>query len=655
MTRTILLIACTGIALAQSKPQQPPRFRTEANFVRVDVYATQAGRPLTDLRLEDFEVLEDGVAQAISTFERISVRAPGAQAPRAEPTSERESLDRAERSRVSVIFLDRAQMGVDGSHRIREPLLRFIDRAFGDDDLIGIMTADMAASQVVLAKKHEVIAKEFRDNPFFGFQGPFGDDNFDRDERERAYRMCYPESQFGPLAKQMIDRRRERMTLSAFEDLARYLRHVREERKAIIVISQGWRLYTPDDTLTRLAKYEAVPGVDQMYVGPGGKITRRNPSDMADYSKYDCDADRIALAQMNNEQYLRDIVGEANRANASFYTMDPRGLVATFTHGEYMAVKDRHDAMRDLAGGTDGLAILNSNDLDAGLRRVADDLSSYYLLGYYSSNAKLDGRHRTIRVRVKRPGVDIRARQGYRAATAEEIAAATPPPAAATAPVSAAMGALARMRPDAPLHIRAVRGGPAEVWVAGELPLRPGPDAWSKGGTAEVEVIAGAAAGAARVTLGAGERAFLVSVKLDRETSGAIDVQVRASGLGAASGRLTDDLRLDEGAREALLFRRGPATGNRVAPAASLVFSRSERLRVDAPAPAGATATARVLDRTGNGLALPVTLGERADDRTGQRWVTADLALAPLAPGDYVVEIVLAGERPILTAIRVVR
>jgi hypothetical protein len=50
-----------------------------------------------------------------------------------------------------------------------------------------------------------------------------------------------------------------------------------------------------------------------------------------------------------------------------------------------------------------------------------------------------------------------------------------------------------------------------------------------------------------------------------------------------------------------------------------------------------------------------VVLGERADDRAGQRWVTADLTLAPLAPGDYVVEIVPAGEAPILTAIRVVR
>ena len=70
------------------------------------------------------------------------------------------------------------------------------------------------------------------------------------------------------------------------------------------------------------------------------------------------------------------------------------------------------------------MAVLNNNDLDIGLKRIANDLSSYYLLGYYSSNAKLDGKFHTIKVRVKRPGVDVRARKGYRSATEEEVAAA---------------------------------------------------------------------------------------------------------------------------------------------------------------------------------------------------------------------------------------
>jgi hypothetical protein len=77
----------------------------------------------------------------------------------------------------------------------------------------------------------------------------------------------------------------------------------------------------------------------------------------------------------------------------------------------------RLTSLRTLAENTDGLAIVDSNDLAKGLRRVVDDLSSYYLLGYYS-NGPLDGKFHSINVRVKRTGVQVRARRGYLAATA---------------------------------------------------------------------------------------------------------------------------------------------------------------------------------------------------------------------------------------------
>ena len=57
-------------------------------------------------------------------------------------------------------------------------------------------------------------------------------------------------------------------------------------------------------------------------------------------------------------------------------------------------LKQRIEVMRTLADNTDGIAVVNSNDLDRGMKRISDDLTSYYLLGYYSTNAKLDGRFR---------------------------------------------------------------------------------------------------------------------------------------------------------------------------------------------------------------------------------------------------------------------
>jgi len=103
----------------------------------------------------------------------------------------------------------------------------------------------------------------------------------------------------------------------------------------------------------------------------------------------------------------------------------------------------------------------------------------------------------------------------------------------------------------------------------------------------------------------------------------------------------------------ALFVRRGPATGNREVPTADLRFRRSEQLRVEIPAAADEQRpTARLLDRAGAALNVPVAADLRTD-ADGTRWLTAQLALAPLAPGDYVVEITRGDQRS-LTAFRVV-
>ncbi len=85
---------------------------------------------------------------------------------------------------------------------------------------------------------------------------------------------------------------------------------------------------------------------------------------------------------------------------------------------------------------------------------------------------------------------------------------------------------------------------------------------------------------------------------------------------------------------------------NRDLATSDLRFRRSEQLRLEVPTPANAALTARLLDRTGKSLAIPVAAIVR-DDVDGSRWQVAQLALAPLAPADYVIEIVggSSGER----------
>ena len=112
---------------------------------------------------------------------------------------------------------------------------------------------------------------------------------------------------------------------------------------------------------------------------------------------------------------------------------------------EIERVTTRSDGLRTLADNTDGVAVVGNNDLRAGLRRVTEELRSFYLLGYYSTNRSFDGRVR--RIRVKAGDLEVRARRSYRAPTEEErrtpAALATP---SGPSPVQLALDVLSGLR-----------------------------------------------------------------------------------------------------------------------------------------------------------------------------------------------------------------
>jgi len=666
---------------AQQEPApQPPRFRTEANYVRVDVYPTKGGVPVQDLRLEDFEVLENGARQQIQAFEHVVINPAGPQSMRVEPNSVRggEQMAANPRNRVFVIFLDIPHVDATGSHAIKEPLIRLMDRVLGPDDLIAVMTPEMSAAQVTFGRKTEVIAAMLRENWIWGVRHSI----VPMDQREMEYEQCYPMPEQRALVQQMIARRRERMVLDALHDLVKYLGGIREERKAILTVTDGWALYRPDQSMNtlrtdqRTGRTEPVPGQNPIGVDEFGKLrvggARSREGETG--SQTTCDKERMYLSTIDNEDYFRFLLDMANRNNASFYPIDPRGL-AVFDYPigpsapppisvDMASLKNRIENLRTLAENTDGMAVVNSNDLDKGLQRIADDLTSYYLLGYYSSNSKLDGSYRRIAVRVKRPGVDVRARRGYRAATAEEVnasrtAAAAPPVPDSVKATTAALATLGRIREEQPFSINAVpirgsAGGPVTaLWIAGEL--QPSAREFASGATVTIE-LTGGATGTATATLKAGERAFLM--RMPASPTESVDVRARVTADGV-SVPLSEGMRIEpQRAAQPLLFRRGPSTGNRVQPAADFRFSRTERLRLELPVPADAApGTGRFLDRNGTPLQIPVQIAEKKDE-DGQRWITADAILSPLGAGDYVVEVTYnaaGAEQRVVTAIRVTR
>ena len=227
VTLTVVVLAVAASAPSaqdQRAEQAQPTFRGGINVVRVDLFATRDGRVVDDLKATDVEILEDGVKQTIEAFELVRVRPPVAQELRAEPNSVAESRQMAAdtRARIFVIFLDTYHTQIEGSARMRSPLLQFIDRVVGQDDLVGLMTPEMSASDMTLGRRTAVISRLLDDNTFWGRRSRTGADN---DPEEDNYEACY----FGedrPIALEMKARRREMLSLDALDDLGRAPRRV---------------------------------------------------------------------------------------------------------------------------------------------------------------------------------------------------------------------------------------------------------------------------------------------------------------------------------------------------------------------------------------------------------------------------------------------
>jgi hypothetical protein len=189
-----------------------------------------------------------------------------------------------------------------------------------------------------------------------------------------------------------------------------------------------WR--SDDSFLT--ARGPDLPGIGVA----NGRITsdKRNVPGAGNAST--CTAEFQRLAMMDFEPKFKELLDEARQENVTFYVITPGGLQAPIGVGRIRQMQAANDDLKSLASETGGIAVTDTNDLTGGMKKIADDLQAYYVLGYYTTNTKFDGRLR--RITVKSKGQAIRARREYRAPTEAEIAAmasgATAPAPKAAAP-----------------------------------------------------------------------------------------------------------------------------------------------------------------------------------------------------------------------------
>lgn len=666
--RVLVLIASALLLAAVSQPRaQEPRFRGGANLVRLDVYASVNGTALTDLTAEDFEVFEDNAPQTVSSFEFVRARGPVPAATRTEPNTVDEMRSRVAQpdARAFVLFLDTLHVQVEGSYHAANPVAGLLERVIGADDLIGVMTPEMSARNMTFSPRTGPVGDLLRANWTWGERGAVAP----TDPRENDLRLCYPDA-FGEagIAKAVIERRRERKVLRALEDLINHLEGLRDERTFVLLLTEGWTLPRADEQLARPLEGAPVPGTPApMGVTANGRLSAANADTSLIVS---CDRERSLLALADLAMEFEQLMQRANRANVSFYPIDPRGLVVfddpigparpAPPSLDRERLTARQNALRRVADETDGVVVLNTA-IDKALPRLMTDIGSYYLLAYVSTNTKLDGRYRRLTVRVKRPGVSVRARPGYLAPSAADVAAAQAPATAAggraagsssaSASVTDALSRLPVSRRPPAIHLQA-SGAPGGLGVTVELDRVTAalPD-WAKGGRLAVAVEpADRGAGArANVTtmLAAGSRVGTVRLP---ESGGALppgryQVRVEALADGARTPLVVSTV-VDVPATTALLgsallaTRRGPGTGRSFEPTADPRFRRIERLQAEvARIDAAAVVTGRLLNRAGQVMQVPVAISERPAADAQPATIVAELALAPLAAGEYVLEL----------------
>ena len=416
----LLTAAPQKSAQLPTQAQQRPVFRGGTHFVRVDAYPIENGRIVEGLKPNDFEILEDGRPQTVDSldFIRFDTYTPDSQ--RKNPSSQREGFELAAdpRYRVFVIFVDMAfsrgigvYSPINDMGRVQQPLVHFIDRVIGVHDLYGLMSSRNKVSELVLGQKTTVTEEQVKDLWRASHVDADPSQRFDPAYEPECLASCGPDC-----VNEMQARYHADQTYTALRDLIALLGALREERKNVVLVSDQlprWReniaLHT---TLIGKAGHAKI-GIDN------GRIDRGDPKRTPITDDFCADAaNRLPL--MDFENRYQQVLTEARQANVAFDAIPPSGLQAP-PLADKALLEDDNNSLLELARETGGIAVIDSNNLDAGLRRIADDQSAYYVLGYYTTNTKFDGRIRKITVKLK--GQTIRARREYRAPTPAEIAA----------------------------------------------------------------------------------------------------------------------------------------------------------------------------------------------------------------------------------------
>ncbi|MBI2150608.1 MAG: VWA domain-containing protein, partial [Acidobacteria bacterium] len=385
MRRSIVLMVLFALAAGAQQPQQPFTLRVDTQLVvQTVVVRDRDGKPMEGLTAKDFVVTEDNVPQTISVFEfqkfeEAPKPAPAATpapttppAPTVQPLIEKQITPpapgdaRYQNRRLLTLFFDMANTPPADQFRAFDAAVKFLDKQMAPADLISIMVYSSGVVRVL---------QDFTD------------------DRGKLYEtlstLMYPDEEdiaelqtggaFGQNGGEFNLFNTDRQ-LAALQTAVNMLRGLNEQ-KSLVYFSSGLRLNGTD-----------------------------------------------------NQAQLRATINAAIRANVAFYPVDARGLVAmaplgdaarpspggagVYTGSTAMAMmagfQRSQDTLYALASDTGGKAMLDNNDLVAGIVQAQQAITSYYIIGYYPTNKNLDGKFRRVKISlIEFPNAKLDYRQGY--------------------------------------------------------------------------------------------------------------------------------------------------------------------------------------------------------------------------------------------------
>jgi VWFA-related protein len=381
------------------QPQQRPTFRVQADLVTVDaIVRDKKGQFVSNLKKEDFQVLEDGVPQDIVAMNLIvGGRVNNLLTAPPPPTEEgvilpptRPINDAA--GRIYIFFIDDLHIQFNDTSRVRQLLKKMEKTLLHQGDMFAIQTS--GPSSVALDLTYDLSRFDDAIKKIAG------------SELKPEDIIQGPEGQEGPSEV----RYRAHVAFSTVNDMLRTLEQVHNRRKALIYVSDGYD-FNPFE-ISRSQSDSAQTAAQQQ------SDQQQNAQQAGDYDPFAIAGNQFADADLVRE--LSELTRVSNRANVTMYTVDPRGLVAGPDLSEQVDpvewmdyINKSQDSLRVLAELTGGFAIINDNDFTKGLQRIDQETSDYYVLGYYSKNPDPLKRRRSIEVKVDRPDVDVWSRKEY--------------------------------------------------------------------------------------------------------------------------------------------------------------------------------------------------------------------------------------------------